>query len=185
MKDVKRLYPEIYQQYQELRRAATGDTPLTQVVKQTVSHRYFSGNIGSFSPLYMADILSSPQFKAMGEHAKHQLILLDMIDLCNYLAGSRKGSSVETNGFRYTWADCRVEASEDTHQKAVKEIVARGWFKVVGKVKLDDGRMVKLYVPSTDWKKRVLSQADIDRIQGYGFGKHERIRASRERHGRR
>lgn len=183
-KNVKRRHPRIYQQYQELCRAKTGDTPLLQAVKQTISHRYFSGNIGSFCPLYLADILNNPQFKAMSSHPKHQWILLDMIDLCNYLAGSRKGCSIETNGFHYTWSDCRIEISEDAFRCAVKDIVSRGWFKVISKKRLDDAPAVKMYVPSTDWKKKRLSDQEIARIQDCGEQKQKRIADSKKRYRR-
>lgn len=182
LKDVKLFHPEIYQQYQELCRAKTGDTPLLQAVKQTISHKYFSGSIGSFCPLYLPDILNSPQFMAMGTHPKHQLILLDMIDLCNYLDGSRKGCSIETNGFHYTWSDCRIEVSEDAFRYAVKDIVSRGWFKVISRKRLDDGPSMKMYVPSADWKKKRLSDQEITRIQDVETRKQKRISDSKERY---
>lgn len=184
LKDVKLLHPDIYQQYQELCRAKTGDTPLLQAVKQTISHKYFSGSIGSFCPLYLPDILNSPQFKAMGAHPKHQLILLDMIDICNYLDGSRKGCSIETNGFHYTWSDCRIEVSEDAFRFAVKDIVSRGWFKVISRKRLDDGPSMKMYVPSADWKKKRLSDQEITRIQDVETRKKKRISDSKERYRR-
>jgi|GEM_PF-2380942 len=184
LKDAKRLHPKVHEQYQELRRAKTGDTPLLQAVKQTISHKYFSGSIGSFCPMYLPDIFNSPQFKAMSAHPKHQVILLDMVDLCNFLAGSRKGSNIETNGFRYTWSDCRIEISEDAFRWALKDIVSRGWFKVIGKGKSDDGPAAIMYAPSTDWKKKRLAEKEISRIQKCGEQKRKRIADSKERYRR-
>lgn len=181
LKDIRKQQPELYKQYQEVCRVRTDDTPLMQAVKQTISYKYYAGNTKSFCPLFFTDICRSPQYQAMGRNPKYQLMLLDMIDLCNYLSGSRKGSSIEANGFHYTWSDCNVEASEDTFQKGMHEIVARGWFKVVGRAVLDDGRTVKMYAPSTDWKKKGLSEADLLRIQQHKEGKLKRLKDSKHR----
>ena len=59
LKDIKQLHPELYQQYQEVSRAKTGDTPLTQAVKKSISYKYFSGKTKSFCPIYLNDIFLS------------------------------------------------------------------------------------------------------------------------------
>ena len=182
LKDIKKLHPDIYQQYQEICRSKTGDTPLIQAVKQSISYKYFSGSIKSFCPMYLPDIFASPQYQAMGKNPKYQLLLLDMINLCNYLAGSRKGSGIESNGFYYTWSECPVEVSEDTFQKGVNDIIARGWFKLMKRVKINDGPLVKMYTPSTDWKKKRISEQEIARIQKYKERKRKRLKDSRWRY---
>jgi len=181
LKDVKNFHPNVYEEYGKFKKGVDVKSFLMRSVHKTLSYQYYSGTSESFCPMFFFDIINSPQFQAMSVHPKYQLILLDMIVRANFLSGTLKDQSVETNGFIYTWSDCNIEIAESTFQEALKDIVNRGWFKVIGFRKLIDGRYVKKYIPSIKWKTINISDEEVSRIQKYKLDKLNRIERSKAR----
>ncbi len=140
-------------------------------VENSVSYRFYrTGEYGSYTPLFLGDLLASEQFKIMG--CKRQLVLLDMIDTCNRLYATIRS---ETEGFTFTYSQCRVEMSEAWFRKCTEELVQRGWFQVV------ESKPMFRYFPCEAWKTKPLTGPETQELIDRDKGKAERISQKKDR----
>lgn len=128
----------------------------------SVNAEYYSGNIGSFTRLFLADIMKSVAFRTLRPVAK--LVLIDMLREAE-IKGSRikgaLGREVLTAGFKYTQAKCQIDdvGSHKNFVETMKQIVDHGFFER----RFKKGTSGYLYTPSRSWQD--FAPSDNDEIE--------------------
>jgi len=147
---------------------SSASSPTTH--KQSVSYNFYrTGEYNSYTGLYLSDIFTSDNFRALSKRPKAQLVLLNMIDCCNRLYVKNQ------NGFIFTYSQCCVDICEKEFRESLDHIIEKGWFTR----ELLQNKY--LYFPSQDWKNVRLADIEIEAIQSRDTTKESKIERDTKR----